>query len=400
MRSSNHLRLSMLFVIITTLLCGVANAQERSFSLSKNLGLENRFPSVAVSTKTGNVLVVWVRKDDEDISEAKIYAALCVINKYDQCVVKKARLISAAGDICEWHPDAAYNPEDDSYLVVWSTTYGDIKTVKVTKKGRPSKTINSFPASTYSYPVVAYAPADQATAPSAKGGYLLSYANHLQSHWGLYTLPLDSGGAPLGQAKKVSSGYTSEADHPTRIIRDTDGTYLIAHIKKDLKYGDCANVARVRANGSLVKNARVGAADTTDVGIVQLSSELYLAVFTGTGAYTQIMDQLFKNNLKKFKAPFVPYEGEWIYGCCLAKLRKSDYTVQITQQGSYVIFYRLIGSDGNFAGDVTQLWAEGHIIDALRATCLPGRDTVFLTYSVSHATNDNEIMGFIFEAVQ
>ncbi|HUX08325.1 MAG TPA: hypothetical protein VMX35_13550, partial [Acidobacteriota bacterium] len=150
------LTISLLLVALLTAGLHAADI-DQSFSISKKLDLENRFPSVSMNTETGDILVVWVKKDDDDISNAKIYGALCVKNKAGKYKAKKARLISAPGDICEWHPKAAYNPDDDSYLVVWSS-YPNIRIRKVSKTGRAAAGINTFTAGADSRPVIAHIP--------------------------------------------------------------------------------------------------------------------------------------------------------------------------------------------------------------------------------------------------
>ena len=400
MKSTVHGIVCVFSLIVFTSISDVATANDESFSISRSLSLENGYPCMAANTKGNEVLVVWVRKNAEDTSKSMVYAARCLVKNDGTCKVKKAKLISDPSGTCELRPRAAYNPDDNSYLVVWSTTSGKIKTVKLSKTGRKSGSVNSIENSSDSYPVVAFVPTAQTTAAAAWGGFLLAYANHSGTDQGLYTMTLDSKGAAISQATRISTGYTSQANRPTQIIRDADGTYLIAHIKHDATYGDCAHAARVGADGTLLKNARLGAVGTSEVNIVQLSGTLYLATFSNTEDYSQIQNQLFKKKLRRKGAPFEPYDGQWIYGCCLPKLQNSNYAVQITQEGSYVLHYRFVDSKGKLPYDAAFLGAEGHIISALSAVCLTGTNTIFLAYSVNHGSNDHEIKGRIFEPVR
>jgi len=399
MNSRLLLRLALPTFIFVLLLCGPAAAKDHSFSISKKLDLENRFPSVALNTKTGDLLVVWVKKDYDDINNAKIYGALCVKNKAGKYKAKKARLMSAPGDICEWHPKAAYNPDDDSYLVVWAP-WPDIKIRKVSKKGRTAAGINTFTAGGDSRPVIAHLPVVHATSTNSAGCYLLAYANRDVADWGLYTCVLDADGFVLGQAKLISGGYATQADYPTDILRDDDGTYLIAHIKEDKTYGDAAHVARVRADGSLIKESRVGTTDTNNIGIVQLSKKLYLATFDDTDNDYVVRNQLFKSNLKRKKGPFEPLGEGWSQECCLVKLENSDYALQIVGVGSNNMYYRLIDPLGNFFGAAQLLRDEDSLFGAPSAVCLPGSNTVFVAYSLSHVSNNEELRGLVFDAVE
>ena len=391
--------LTISILLVALLTAGLHAADiDQIFSISKKLDLQNRYPRVAIDPETGNAFVVWVKKDDDGITNAKIYGALCVKNKAGKYKAKKAGLMSAPGDICEWHPKAAYNPDDDSYLVVWSS-YPNIRIRKVSKTGRAAAGINTFTAGADSRPVIAHIPVVHPAPVSSAGRYLLAYAYRDTVDRGLYTCVLDADGIMFGQAKLISGGYATQADYPTGILRDDDGTYLIAHIKEDKTYGDVAHVARVRANGSLIKESRVGTTDTGNIEIVQLFKKLFLATFNDPDNNYYVQNQLFKSNLKRMKGPFEPLGEGWSRECCLVKLNNSDYVVQIIRVGTSMMYYRLIDTSGNFFGEAQLLKQEEYLLGEPSAACLPGSNTVFVAYSLSQGSNNNELRGLVFNAV-
>ena len=50
----------------------------------------------------------------------------------------------------------------------------------------------------------------------------------------------------------ISDGYVYSSCYPTHILKDINGTYLVAHIKEDTYYGDSVHIARVGKNGTAI----------------------------------------------------------------------------------------------------------------------------------------------------
>jgi len=265
------LTISVLLVALLTASLHAADI-DQIFSISKKLDLHNSYPRVAIDPETGNAFVAWVRIDVDGEFKTRIYATLCKLGGTDKYRAKTARLLSDPEKESQWWCDIAYNPDDDSILVVWGPA--GLHARKIKGNGKVEGGIQFVYSGSASRPVIAYSDSVPAAPATLTSGYLISYANYNQITLGLWTVFSDADGNKLGSPEKISEGHSFPDGYPTQILRDLNGTYLIAHIKEDPTYGDTVHVTRVDKDGSPVAESCIGTVDPGSCSIAQRAHQL------------------------------------------------------------------------------------------------------------------------------
>lgn len=331
----------------------------------------------------------------------RIYSVLCKRIGTEGYKVKKIRELSAQGDEPYGHLDVAFNPEDNSFVVVW--TADAIYARKVRASGRPSAPARILATgSEYLRVVISYAPSVPGASPSDAGGYLIAFdAEKSDYDSALWTMFLDADGKAVTEPVKVSTGFEVTQSRPHDILRAADGSFLIAFIKSgsELK-NHCAFIVKLSPAGKKVRESQVGPEWSADIDVEQLSKKLFIATCNDGSKSYSFTNQLFTGNLKHKKSPFEPLAGYDSYLCRLVKLYDYDGVLQLSRIANTNIYVRMLNSKGTYANDPSMLVWEGYLITDMQAVCLPGSNTVFLVYGLARGGNDFELRGFVFDGVQ
>lgn len=402
-----------LTVPVLILLAGSSSTADESFSISKNLNVENRYPSVAVDSKTGNVLVVWVRKDDNDPSNSKIYMSLCKKAASGKYKATKARLISGPDDVCDRYSGAAYNPDDNSFLAVWSALRYDskLKTAdygiwsrKISAAGKPSPNVNHVAAdngqSRLHHPVITYSSKIPSATASVSSGYIVAFANINPGEEGLWTTFLDSDGTVVTTPKRTSKGYVGSVNYPTDMIIADNGSFIIGHVKNDPKLGNVPYAAKLSSAGQMVKERRIGSVETFDIRIAQLSKSLFIAALEDAKQEYIFRNQLFTSSMKPKGKPFDPQNEDDARDCAFVKLDGFNGVLQLRTGDRNHLYYQLIDAEGRYAGNAVLLFETVSALAELDAVNLPGSSRVFIAYAVQYAENFVEMRGISFDPLE
>jgi hypothetical protein len=123
----------------------VLTAQDKDYDISRKITGNNQNETIAINTSTGDVLVVWQRLEviKGEVMTEGIYAAIALKKAGDAYKIKKARPVwrykdrESSQDIDYGHPCVVYNPDEDSYLVVYSSgTSLTAFAQEITRKGK------------------------------------------------------------------------------------------------------------------------------------------------------------------------------------------------------------------------------------------------------------------------
>ena len=403
----------LLILIIIFAIC-LSFATDDVFSITKNLDLINFSPKAAVNAKTGDVLVAWRRMDPNDQDSSCVYSSLCKKLKSGEYSIKGTKVLSRPSNTCLYGPDIAYNPDDNSYMVVWASgradpKYGTIWAVRsrrVNSKGKPDKKIKDYfiEGNHQIYPVISFMSHEESISScrNRNGAYIIAYGNNIGETKGLYTRIIGSDGSPVSDPEQVIQGNPQFVCYPTKIVQVGQGTYFIAFIDYDPKAGHAASVVTVNSTGEYIREGKIGSVSSRDADIVQLSNKLFLGTFDKekTGSQGIYHNQRFNAKLKKKKGSFSPSKKMDALSSRLIKLNKYEGALQLWTTGLQ-IYNRLIDSKGQFDGkEKYTVQSKGMRIESLHALCLPESNTVFLVWSEWVDNNRAEVRGYLFDAVQ
>jgi hypothetical protein len=398
MRPHRISRILSIVLVACISFSGIAAGKDKSFSISKKLTLHNFHVSLALDSDSGNVLVVWTRYAGDLSVKPHIMAALCKPNKVGKYKASIARQVSAPDTWCDVGSgnDVAYNPDDGGFLAVW--TSDGVFTRRLNAAGIPLGQARLYKYLPCEYPVVAYHPA-AASPASIGGGYILAYSNYAEAVKSLETVLLDGQGNEIAKPAKVLMGqiWPSAAK---KIIRDTDGAYIIALLKSDGTLTDSPTVVRVSADGRFIRTGSLTSAESNNLDIIQLSGGLYLASYNSNPEGVLYRNQLFKKTLKRKGAPFEPDNVSYSEELSAVSLQDSECSAQLSIRYGSEIWIQLISSTGKYVGEPRLVLKEGRMIAYLRAVALPGGNKVFAAYSVSTDYYGEELRGLVFDALK
>lgn len=398
----------------------VGAKDEQPFSVSKQLPYYNGYHYLAVNSKTGDVLVAWI--NIESGNSKKVYTAFCKRKKNNKYTVRKAILVSNPNRIAR-KVDVAYNPVDNSFVVVWDLQEGKIMypsnlfSQKLGSKGKKIGGATQLTPSgiSYSSPAIHYAPPSPSLPPTAKGYYLIAYdfnPNTMESNKaGVYTTYLGADGKMTGWTPVlVSPGILSKPgglpsiSFPYKLHQTEDGGFVLTLRKGDETGRIAGFLKKIDQNGKGKKQVKLGDYIATDLRFVQLSKRICLASwYYFGGAYICDLDdegcfnQLFRPNLKKIKQEFTPLVGRKALFNDLVKLEADPGGYQLSSDGQHLIG-RSISSKGRLSADETKLFNHKGNLDGISSVCIPGTNRVFVAWVDKTGDNTAELKGFVFKA--
>ena len=401
----------VLILFFIPAIAAVAN-DGQAISISKKLSLFNNNPRSAAGTKTGDVLVTWQRFDFTDYSDYHdIYAAFCKRKNNGKYTVSNARLVSDKKQDCG-DQSVAYNPKDNSYLVVYhaynKTKDGsswDLFARKVDSRGKPkgSPYRVTDAESGDTSPVIQYNP-DASAAPASKGCYIVAYYRNPgeiggTGKEGLHTLILNKDGRIAGSGPVlIRSPKGNDGMLPDSLQRAHNGSYLLGATRS---YNDGnshqAYAFKLSVTGKKQGQSVLATYKSCEVSLIQLSKKLYLAAWRKQVDWIEdTANRLLKPNLKPKGGELSALKGAHEQMGKPVKLGKDT--------GAYEVFSystqlrgRYISSKGKIDKDSELLTLLDHYIVSLGAVGIPGTNEVFAVWA-ERDENKAKVKAYVFAA--
>lgn len=404
------------FIILLFVLQQATFADEQTFSISGSLSLHNEDPCIAMNTRTGDILAVWCRFDENNRSNSKIYATLCKF-KGGLFKVGKARLISGKNDTAS-DPYVAYSPVSNSFFVVWridttisNSLFIDTQGRAVSAKGRAIGKIVKLLSTKghFEYRAVLAAVPQSVRKGSYKAVYLMSWqlvpqvSGELETDAGLWTVFLDANGKQVSEPKRVMNmDYTLDPYNlgetwPNRIITTDKVPFYLSVVNVRLS-GD----NRVQ-EAYLVKLDDKGGYDgkvlldmgksPMDIRMVLLSKKRLLASwfnFNETISY----NQLLKPTLKKIKSSYLTVSGNSSTSDLVGLESGGAFQVITSFPGFYTTRF---DSKGKIHGSPVYHDFIYYLPGDFMAVQILGQDKVLMVWRLQKGGNSAEIKGTIFE---
>jgi hypothetical protein len=310
----------------------ISVADDQDFSISRSLDLWNEEPCAAVNTETGDVLVVWCRLDLNNRKRSYIYAALCKLQGDGSFKVRRPRLISGKKDACS-DPFTAYDPESNSFLVVWRINRdapilirADTQARMVNGKGKTvGGIVELFKTDDRHEYELVLAPVPQTVRDIVPGSaYLLSWelspqdAADFAKLAGLWTVMLDEKGDLVSTPNRImKTDFTfnpstfGEAT-PYRILATGNGTFYLTMIYVRVDGGDRIQetyIIKLDERGQYAGKVMLDSGNTPmNTSIALLSKKRLLASWYNFDEL-KCRNQLLKSTLKKKKGSYSPVSG-------------------------------------------------------------------------------------------
>lgn len=393
-------------------------ADEQTFSISRSTPLFNSQPSIAVNTKSGDVLVVWRQKDEDTKDISRIYAALCKAKSNGTYKVGKARLISGKNEFSST-PYVAYSAVSDKYFVAWrldgaidGSSYINIQGRAVNAKGKAvGKIVELLPRRDIpeSMPVLT-AVQDATRKIISKAEFLLCWSGDT----GMMAVMLDSAGNMVSTPELVLPELTNKGNflgvvYTSRTISTEQGSfYLTASRVNQKKQGDSTQiretlVVRLNAGGGYAGSTTLdqtevqqGYYNETYPRIVQLSKR-YLLTCWWDGDERVTYNQLLKPTLKKKGSKYKVLD--WTYLSDLVPLDGGGAIEMNSTLGNILAF--IVTAKGIMQGGPTSHIFTNHMpLDYVTAS-IPGTSKVFVVggqyLGVVKNKKTMEIIGQVFE---
>ncbi len=417
------MRRPMMLVAISTLLFSIivsAGDDTQSFSISKTTKYKNEKARIAVNTRNGDVLVVWLQTHRGPDDLEQVYTARCKAGKA-KYRVKRPRLVSTPGVVCT-ETTVEYSSADNTYVVAWSAwqlspPFGrnlpNIRTRMLNAVGKPVDAINEVATAVNPEmtPVLTMLPAGS-SAPAPNGSvYLLVYDYSPRDssalgpgdpEAGLYGLYLNNKGektisnpflimlAPLKGT--IHAGRTWVTD----ILLCQDGTFLLGASKVTTTAFRAAHLIKLNRNAKHVDDTLLGENESFSVGAIQLGPDLFMSWWDHTrGSKDKSHLGLVDGSLGML-AEFSPLDGEDAWPIKLVKLEDDPGGYLICSDGRY-LFGRYISPDGAPGERARKLFKHRGKLNHLDAACVPGSNRIFVAWTKKMG-GDAEIRGFIFTA--
>lgn len=390
-------------------------AVEQEFEISKNLDGLNQQPRLAINTQTGDALVIWNHHTAGNTTDFSIYMAYCKRKSNGSYKVSKARMVSPSNHRCQF-ADVAYNPEDNSYMVVWSaflntpetTAEAELYSRKISASGKVKGTARNISKGVLLRgwrPVISYSPSSGGDAsPAGKGGYLVVwyakyFLNGESQYSGLFSQLLDQNGESASDGpnliKKVikkEEGYTS-----LKLMRMDDGNFVLSalfRIQLD-PYIEQPVLIKIRSNGAFSKETVLEKNFGFSFAAVNLSKKLIFSYWR-TEKYS-VYQGVRAKNLKTFKKQ--PAEGISSFA------NENDMVKLGLDPGAYHVFSindslygHYIDVRGKRERDPEYLFQEGNFIYEVAAAPLAGNNEIFVVVAIANdIIKDIAINAFVFD---
>lgn len=426
-------------VILAAITVAALPAQDQDISLSGKLDEENVLYGVAVSTKTGDALVVWERraKRGPDKIIEGVYSVFAKRKKDGRYKAKKPLALwcyddsTGSRDINYQEPDVVYNPDRNEFLVVYSSGTNEIAFAQIVnargKKRGPRRSvmpeadpedwINSTDCTGVK---IHYMPGSGA--PGASGSYVAFFRHDytgiqgrwdIKDDWGVHAARLDDKGQITGERVPLfpnlyyGSHYTAEC-WIGGIENTPDGGLMVGYSQPFEKNGSgtaawyddkyyVANLAKLNSDLKIVKTEKVGGKMTLGPEeIVALSKNLYLTVWMKDCdkipcQKSDFNNSLYNGKLKRKKKTVNTLPGQYVFKTSTVKLAKDNrfYQVIAPHYGT-AVYGRFISSSGKMSSPV-KLFDTGSNYVSVQAAAIPGTNDIFIAWSRS----DDFIEAFI-----
>ena len=404
------------FAIVVLIVTAVCRADEQAFSISKDMEYENGYHRMAVSSRTGDVVVAWL--NIESAEAKRVYAAFCKRLKSGKFRVKKAILLSNKVDnVCKI--DVGYNPIDDSFLVVWDSYEGakyanplNIFSQRLSNKGkkRGGRTQVTETGTSYGSPEIHYIEGIPVAPPPSldKGCYLIVYDLRAKmppyTDCGVYRRYLDHEGKVVQAALPMmisapfyyQSAYPG-ASYPQELNRLLDGSFVLALRKAGSEaYNVCPFLLKLSDVYLGGKQVKLCGDISQGTEFIQLTNRVCFSSWNRTAETSRWVDQLFRPKLKKLKKEFDPVAGKKTFYNELVKLGDDQGGYQLSSDGQYLLG-REISKKGKLGTQIRTLFNHHCLLNSLDAVCLPQCNRIFVAWVEIH-NGDSELKGFVFDA--
>lgn len=408
----------LVFSVACTLIMSAAaelSADNQLFNISNSSNQVEGHARAAVSTKTGDVLVTWVRNDPEKSTSTSIYTAVCKRNSEGVYKAGRARLVSSAHGI-NYSPRVAYGPGSNSYMVVWThdNRNGDplvIQGRKIKSNGKPGGKITTLKSSKdYDESDAVIHPLDASgAAASLAGDYLLvwhrrqlDWKNYVEITSGIYTSIFDSRGLEVTeQSLAFYSSYHVEIDDlsytiPEDIDRAVDGSFVVGGhdyiIAGAADAGDRqAFFLKLDENGQWLATRMAAEGIKKGVRIAQISKRLYMATWCrNQSCYSQLYRKMLKPKGKASQYA----GGQTVLSTDIVKLGKDKGSRQIFA-GDNTISSVYIKSSGKKAGGIQEHLTDRDVRE-IYACAVPGTDEIFVAAVIKSGNQQSDVWGLVF----
>lgn len=420
-----HLKIRLILSILVILtLPAFVTAGDQEFSVSKKTPGFQMDVRAAVNTKSGDVIVTWLQFDKDSYFPHRLYAACCKLSKNGKFQAKNARLISNPKWNTDFH-NIAYNPEDNSFMAIWSgwnmegQTNHVILARKLNSKGKavgPIVKVVDGPE-VYRYPVIHYAPSTTIPAAVNKGGFIIVYTQReslpaAKDKTGLYSAFLDHRGNLItSKVTRVSKPIASDGMYSNYItahgiIRTQDGSYFCNLEKSDSDINYLHHVLKLNAIGDPVKEIMLYNQDSSGSGLIALSGKKLLATWEILSENRLVwINQLLNTKLRKIKKEFQALEGYEPTENEFVKLNGDPGAYQISY--TYLAFIgRYVTAKGKLVGDERLITWTSLPLHSFKALCLPNSNRIFLVRAEGHSGQeagpgkDMTINAYVFDAIE
>jgi len=186
--------------------------------LSTSSSTYNYLAKAAVSSKTGDVLVVWA--EYKSSTDCRIWTVLCKPSASEGYSVCKQKRVSARS-IYNTHPQVTYHPDLDEFLVGWLAMDEDIEEVhkqwtcfqRMSAQGKPlgSRIVQKFSGG-QNGPLKIFDIPQTDASPGGLGAYYLLVLNQYPLDWkdrektGVYTGNPGADGKLLSKVQRIQQG--------------------------------------------------------------------------------------------------------------------------------------------------------------------------------------------------
>jgi hypothetical protein len=356
------------------------------FKVSVNLPGENNHPTLAVSSKTGDILVVWTQIQNDaggTWQKAVVYAVLCRRAPNGVLKIGKPKAVSGMSGL-NLDPSVAYNPEDDSYMVVWTYLFGEnsaeLRARPVDAKGKPEAfpVILTFDFYGNRQPIINYISL-AAAAPRDFATYLVVWDKRPTSLYaadstaGIYSLFLDASGSPYSAAKQIVPAQFTQYGQVTifdmvQMVQAKDGSFFLAAGRMvDWPVYE-AWVYTINPSGDLERSRKLADISTKPFGIAQIANKLFMVTYEYTDpdtAFVYYYNQGIKRKLG-FKGARYQLNMPYIMDtrACLAAMGENGPTFQFGFDNEKFYGWE-IDSKGNVVGNTKAFFEhkDGYYMD-------------------------------------
>lgn len=376
------IRMFLSITMVFVLTAASAVAADQNIFISKKLKGSNHSPTLAVNTKTGDVLVVWCQQAVGNNNDVKIYAMLCQ-RKGSSYRARKPWLVSK-GTESYASAFAAYNPDKNNYLVAWHQFSGlrTVSTRIVKAKGKPKGKIYTPVSSNRQegWPVLQY------TGDSKVGPYLLVFSAFPD---GAVAVPLDAKGKAAGAEVNIAQGYKNKSGGRGAVFVEDiaaagNGIFLVSAHKREAPGNPVSQESflfQLNPAGKLVKTTQLDGNASFGGRVEALTSKLYIASWLKYDTkFNRYYDQRIGTGLKKNGNKF-PALNKSIstQGLDIVKLAKDPGLYQAIFSFDGNLMGQYINAKGQLAGSPKTLVPKIYST-LIRLGAIPGTNNVFMVW--------------------